>query len=175
MLFNAARFEARFGNDGELLDLEQHDRTRWNKQLIALGTDYLTRAETKDLSTYHLEASITYFHCTSPTFSETPWHKIVALYARLLELHPNPFIELNYAIALFYDGDPQSAFNILLALRQHTFLNRSYLLYATLGKLYFLAGDKVKADQCLSRAVLYARVETEKAYTEKLIDKLRKE
>jgi RNA polymerase sigma factor (sigma-70 family) len=172
MLFNAARFEARFGNDGELLDLEQQDRSRWNQQLIALGTDYLTRAETKSLSTYHLEASIAYFHCTSPTFSETPWHKIVALYAKLLELHPNPFIELNYAIALFYSGDAQNAFDILLALRQHTFLNRSYLLHATLGKLYYLYGDMGRARGFLGKAAANAQFEREKKYTEKLVEKM---
>lgn len=172
MLFNAARFEARFGHTGELLDLGQQDRSRWNQQLIALATDYLNKAETKALSTYHLEASIAYFHCTSPTFAETPWHKIVALYARLLELHPNPFIELNYAIALFYGGDPQSAFDILLSLRQHTFLNRSYLLHATLGKLYYLHGDKEMAREFLSKAVENAQFERERVYAKKLFEEI---
>ncbi|WP_339814512.1 sigma-70 family RNA polymerase sigma factor [uncultured Imperialibacter sp.] len=172
MLFNAARFEARFGKGGELLDLEQQDRSRWNQQLIALGSDYLTKAETKNLSTYHLEASIAYFHCTSPTFSETPWRKIVTLYARLLDLHPNPFIELNYAIALFYNGDTQNAFEILLNLRRHTFLNRSYLLHATLGKLYYLHGDKARAKEFLCKATENAQFERERKYIEKLIEKI---
>jgi len=175
MLFNAARFESRFGASGELVDLEHQDRRLWNKELMLLASDYLQKSETADVSSYHLEASIAYFHCTAKSFDETPWEKISGLYARLLSQQTNPFIELNYAIAMFYSGNRTQSFDILLNLRQHTYLNQSYLLNATLGKLYFLDGDKVKADECLSRAVQYARVETEKVYTQKLLNKLRKE
>jgi len=172
MLFNAARFKSRFAASGELLDLEKQDRSLWNHELIMLASEYLQRSETPDVSSYHLEASIAYFHCTSPTFAATPWHKITALYKRLLQLNPNPFIELSYAIALYYAGQPKQAFDMLLGLRQHGFLNNSYTLNATVGKLYYLDGDKSKAQYFLSRALETANFETEKMYIKKLLTDL---
>lgn len=172
MLFNAARFPSRFDASGELLDLEKQNRSLWNSDLILLATDYLQKSETVHVSTYHLEASIAYFHCTAKSFEETPWRKISGLYERLLDLHPNPFIELNYAIALYYCGEKTQAIEILLSLRQHTYLNQSYLLNATLGKLYLLSDDLVNARKFLSLALQNARIEAEKAYTKKLLVQL---
>jgi predicted RNA polymerase sigma factor len=94
---------------------------------------------------------------------------LMAANAGLLELHPNPFIELSYAIALFYSGDAQNAFEILLNLRQHTFLSRSYLLHATLGKLYYLHGENEKAREFLCKAMENTQFEAEKTSIKKLI------
>src|SRR4030095_2286268 len=58
MLFNAARLEARFSPSGELMDLENQDRSLWNRELIHLAQDYLNRSQDETVSTYHLEAAI---------------------------------------------------------------------------------------------------------------------
>jgi RNA polymerase sigma factor (sigma-70 family) len=152
MLFNSARFKSRFSSSGELLDLENQNRALWNKDLILLAEDFLTRSHSEALSNYHLEAAIAYKHCSAASFKATEWKTIAGLYKHLLHSNPNPFVELNYAIALFYAGEKQSAFNLLNELQQHAFFSRYYLLNMTLGKFYHLEGDDGLAKQYLLKA-----------------------
>jgi RNA polymerase sigma factor (sigma-70 family) len=162
MLFNAARFRARFGPEGELLDLEEQDRNLWNRSLISLGGDYLRLSMGKELSTYHCEASIAYLHCMAKNFRSTNWTLITNLYGRLLQMTPNPFVELNYAIALYYSGQKIRALDMLNALLQHPFLNQYYLLNATLGKLYLLEGNVVKAKEFFEKTLRQTLLPLEK-------------
>ena len=113
MLFNTARFKSRFGTSGELLDLENQDRSLWNSDLILLATDFLLQSRNEKLSTYHIEASIAFIHCTAKTFDTTDWNSIRQLYEQLLHGSPNPFVELNYAIALYYAGSKRSCISHL--------------------------------------------------------------
>src|SRR5664279_1594951 len=101
MLFNAARFPARFGAGGELLDLEEQDRGLWNRELIQLAFYHLERARGEMISVYQYEAAIAGTHCSAASFAATDWITITQLYALLLKNNSNPFIELNYAIALY--------------------------------------------------------------------------
>jgi RNA polymerase sigma factor (sigma-70 family) len=152
MLFNAARFKSRFSSSGELLDLENQDRAFWNKGMILLAEDFLTRSHSEVLSNYHLEAAIAYKHCSAASFKATEWKTIAGLYKHLLHSNPNPFVELNYAIALYYAGEKQAAFTLLNELQQHAFFSRYYLLNMTLGKFYHLEGDDALAKQYLLKA-----------------------
>jgi RNA polymerase sigma factor (sigma-70 family) len=129
LLFNAARLGARIKPAGELSDLEEQDRTLWNEDLIALGKYYLHQSKIENVSSYHYEAAIAYLHCSSKSFSDTDWATITKLYRQLLQNNPNPFIELNYAIALYYDSQKREAFDTLHNLQQ-TFLEQSYFLHA---------------------------------------------
>jgi len=110
LLFNAARISARITPAGELSDLGEQDRALWNADLIALGTFYLNRSKYSTISSYHYEAAIAYLHCHAKSFSDTDWASITQLYRQLLQNNPNPCIELNYAIALYYDSQKQRAF-----------------------------------------------------------------
>ncbi|SHM74915.1 RNA polymerase sigma factor [Mucilaginibacter sp. OK098] len=152
MLFNSARFKSRFSSSDKLLDLENQDRTLWNKDLILLAEDFLTRSHSEALSNYHVEAAIAYKHCSAVSFKATEWETIAGLYKHLLHSNPNPFVELNYAIALYYAGEKQSAFKLLNELQQHAFFNQYYLLSMTLGKFYHLEGDDGLAKQYLLKA-----------------------
>ncbi len=172
MLFNVARLESRLGESGELLDLESQDRTRWNKDLILLGNEFLRRAQSTEVSSYHLQASIAYIHCAANAFSETDWTTISHLYARLLQDHPNPFVELNQAIALYYAGEKVFAFEILHALQKNQFMNQYYLLNSALGKLYHLEGDNARARTFLEKAYDQASFDKEKEFIRAVIQKL---
>ena len=152
MLFNSARFKSRFGISGELLDLEMQDRSLWNSDLILLATEFLLQSRNEKLSSYHLEASIAFIHCTAKSFNTTDWNTIQKLYEQLLHGNPNPFVELNYAIALYYAGQKDRAFVILNELHRHPFLNQYYLLNITLGKFHHLEGNDCKAKQFLTQA-----------------------
>lgn len=169
-LFNASRLNARITPAGELLDLEEQDRTLWNKDLISLGSYYLSQSRCEIISPYHYESAIAYLHCQSKSFADTDWGTISKLYGQLLQNNPNTFIELNYAIALYYATQKQKAFDILHDLQQ-SFLNQSYLLHATLGKLYRQEGEAEKSDLHLTKALSLTNFQVEKDFVRKILAK----
>ena len=171
MLFNAARLRSRFSISGALLDLEEQNRKVWNQDLILLGSKYLQQSKDVTVSSYHYEAAIAYLHCIAGNFKATRWNIITGLYQRLLQLHSNPFIELNYAIALYYSGKKENAFSILKTLHQHTFLHQYYLLNTTLGKLYLLEKDHAKAKNYLLAALKQTNILAEKDFIMRLLEK----
>ncbi|HEV8283561.1 MAG TPA: sigma-70 family RNA polymerase sigma factor [Chitinophagaceae bacterium] len=173
MLFNAARFKSRFGTSGELLDLEEQDRSLWNKELVALASDYLKQSAGDETSSYQYEASIAYLHCTAKDFESTDWITISNLYFKLLQSNPNPFVELNYAIALYFAGKKETAFDLLNDLRKRTFLNKYYLLNATLGKLNFLEGNYTKAKEFYIKTLDQTNLQVEKDFILRMINKIR--
>jgi RNA polymerase sigma-70 factor (ECF subfamily) len=170
LLFSAARIKARITPAGELLDLGEQDRALWNDDLIALGNYYLNQSKCENVSSYHYEAAIAYLHCHAKSFADTDWASITQLYRQLLQNNPNPFIELNYAIALYYDSQKQKAFDALHDL-QLTFLDRSYLLHAALGKLYWQEGEYYKSDLHLTKALSLTNFQVEKDFVKKMLVK----
>jgi RNA polymerase sigma factor (sigma-70 family) len=172
MLFNSARFKSRLSDSGELLDLENQDRSIWNQDLIQLAHEFFTRSQGETVSTYHLEAAIAYLHCIAPSFEKTDWRTIVGLYARLLQIYPNPFVELNYAIAKYYAGDKQGALEILHALQGHPFLNQYYILNMAIGKFQQLEGNDKLARQYLLKAQKQTTLQKEKDFIEKMLNKI---
>jgi RNA polymerase sigma-70 factor (ECF subfamily) len=172
MLFNSARFKSRLSDSGELLDLENQDRSVWNQDLIQLAHEFFTRSQGDTVSTYHLEAAIAYLHCIAPSFEQTDWRTIVGLYARLLQIYPNPFVELNYAIAKYYAGDKPGALEILNELQGHPFLNHYYILNMAIGKFQQLEGNDKLARQYLLKAQKQTTLQKEKDFIEKMLDKI---
>jgi len=169
LLLNAARLGARLSLAGELLDLGQQDRSLWNSDLLALGQYYFKRSQsTGEISSYHFEAAIAYVHSQAKSFADTDWTSITQLYSKLLAGNPNPFISLNYGIALYYEGQRSSAFRILEELRT-TFLEQYYLLHAALGKLYLLEREYDKSDLYLNKALSLASFQAEKDFVSKLL------
>ncbi|WPV64878.1 RNA polymerase sigma factor [Chitinophaga sp. LS1] len=169
MLLNAARFKARFDENGELLDLEQQDRSLWNQDLIKLGDYYFHQSKGSLLSSYHIEAYIAWLHSTATSFATTEWQTIAQLYKQLL---PNPFVELNYAIALYYAGEVNNAFTLLNNLQRSPFMNSYYLLNATLGKLYMQENNHAQAAVYFSKTLSQTRSSAEANYIRKMLSKL---
>ena len=172
MLFNAARFQSRFDAYGELLDLEEQDRSLWNKDLIMLGINFLRLSRKGATSNYHYEASIAWLHCAAKSFDTTDWTTISKLYQQLLEINPTHFVELNHAIALYYSGKKQKALKILKDLLQHPFMNKYHLLNAAIGKINFLEGNYNKAKQFFEKALGQTHFEAEKNFILKKIGKI---
>jgi RNA polymerase sigma-70 factor (ECF subfamily) len=169
LLFNAARLGARRTMAGELLDLEEQDRTLWNSDLITLGHYYFDQSHISgEISNYHYEAAIAYLHSHAKSFAETDWAAITQLYTKLLQGSPNPFISLSYAIALYYNGQKVAAFDVLQGLRG-TFLEQYYLLHAALGKLYLLEGQHDKSDFYLNKALSLTAFRAEKDFVRKML------
>jgi RNA polymerase sigma-70 factor (ECF subfamily) len=169
MLFNCARFDSRFDANGNLVELEHQHRSLWNRDLIVLAQDFLRRSEDTIISSYHIEASIAYVHCSAVDFKSTNWVLIAKLYRRLLEGQPNPFVQLNYAIASYYAGDKQKAFGILNDLRQHPYMSHYFLLNSALGKFYYLDRDYELSKSYFEKALKQAQSVAEKKLIERHI------
>jgi len=171
MLFSAARFKTRFGSTGQLLDLEEQNRDLWDQNLIKLASDFLNQSRSGTISTYHYEASIAWLHCTAKNFRATDWRLISKLYFQLLQMNPNPFVELNYAIALYYAGEKKKALTIFDKLQQQPLLNKYYLLNAALGKIHLLEGNNHKAKEYFLETLKQTNVEAEREFIRRMIDK----
>ncbi len=101
MLFTDARRATRIDDDGRLVLLENQDRSRWDHELVAEGQAVLTTAMADHRAgPYRLQAVIAGLHATAPSWEDTDWPSIAALYRRLVELVPSPVVALNHAVAL---------------------------------------------------------------------------
>lgn len=169
MLFHAARFKSRFATNGALLDLERQDRNLWNRDLIAMGNYYLEKSKSEKLSKFHIEAYIAYLHCKAPRFEATDWVSISRLYSNLLFDNANPFVELNYAIALYFAGEKEKAFYILDELEKQPYMKKYYLLNATIGRLYAREGKTEAAISYLRKAVEQTTSLTDKDFINGII------
>jgi RNA polymerase sigma-70 factor (ECF subfamily) len=117
LLLNAARLDTRVSPDGRLLRLSEQDRSRWNRRLIDEGLGLLTDALRRRPPTrYAVEAAIAAVHAEAPTWPDTDWSAIVALYDTLLRLWPSPVVELNRAVAIGLRDGPQAGLGALAPL-----------------------------------------------------------
>ena len=136
LLFNVARFSARFDAEGNSVELEYQDRTLWDQSLIRLAAFFLTESEDTVFSPYHLEAAIACVHCIAAKFEETDWDAICKYYEVLLKLYPSPFAQINYAVALQYNHQNDKAFRILTDLQQNPSFTRLPILDLTIRKYF---------------------------------------
>lgn len=174
MLFNLSRFDARFDNEGNLIDLESQDRSKWNVDMIALATNQLANCKTDNPSAYHIEAMIAYLHCVADDFKTTDWSKIVNLYTKLMASNSSPFVELNWAIAKYYAGERQASIDHLRKLQKIAFINNYHLFHVAMGKILSETDIKKGIDH-LKKAKNLASHVSEKNYIDKLIVNLEKE
>jgi len=132
MCFHASRFEARINKEGEMILYEDQDESLWDRELIAKGEYYLSRASTGDrLSKYHLEAAIAYWH-THKADTHDKWENILQLYNRLLQIEYSPIAALNRTYALSKANGKQAAIIEAEKLK----LDTNHLYHTLLAELY---------------------------------------
>jgi len=174
MCFHAARLPGRAA-DGTLVLLEEQDRSRWDRGLIARGFDLLdASARGEELSEYHLEAAISSEHCAAPSVAETNWSKILELYDLLQELRPSPMVALNRAIAVGEARGPAAGLEALHLLDGEPKLAASPFLSAAEGRLHLRAGRPAQAAECFARAARLARNPAEERLFSSLQSQTRK-
>jgi RNA polymerase sigma factor (sigma-70 family) len=144
MLFNAARFDARFDAQGNAVELEYQDRSIWDQSLIQLASFLLIESEDSSFSPYHLEAAIAYVHCTARNFEDTDWDAICKYYEVLLKVYPSPFAEINYAVALQYNQQNEKALRILMELHRNPYYNKLPIFEMTFRKYFERVTNKKK-------------------------------
>ncbi len=135
MLLNAARLRGRTDSKGNILRLDEQDRSTWNQPMIARGMQHLSMSAAGNaLTSYHLQAAIAACHCAAADYESTDWRKILSLYDRLLELDNSPVIALNRAVAVANVYGPQAGIDAVAEIHNANQLNSYYLLYAVLGE-----------------------------------------
>jgi RNA polymerase sigma-70 factor (ECF subfamily) len=166
MLLNAARLPARTDAEGNLLLLEDQDRSRWNHEIIARGMRHLAASASGDeAGAYHLQAGIAACHCVARDYASTDWAHILALYDQLLKIDASPVIALNRAVALANVHGPQAGLDAAQALRAE--LEPYYLLHVVLGELESRLGRDEAAAAHFQHALERVSTATERAFLAK--------
>jgi len=168
MYLNAARLPGRLDDNGDLLAFSAQDRARWDTELLTRGLALfdLSAAGT-ELSPYHVEAAISVAHASAPSFSETDWGNVVALYDRLMSVAPSPVVALSRAMALAERDGPSAGLAALDAIGDAERL-RAYPFYpAALGELELRLGRYAAAQRRFSAALALARNDTERRFLAK--------
>ncbi len=172
MYLSAARFPSRVDEQGDILRLEDQDRSKWDQSLIARGLYELTEAAQGDeLSEYHLQAGIAAIHCTAPDAESTDWQRIVLHYDELYRRKPSPIVALNRAVAVSYFQGPQAALDAIAAIPNRDRLESHYLLHAVLGELHWRTNNHRAAAGNFRRALHLAQVGPEQQYLTRMLER----
>lgn len=157
MCFHSSRFEARQGNDDNIVLYDQQDNNLWNVELITQGSYFLDlSAEGQEITSYHIEAKIAQLHCLKDD-SNRKWEVILHLYDQLLFVNYSPSVALNRVYALYKAKGNKAA---IAAAEQLDFTN-SHFYYVLLGELY-TGIDNVKAKQHLQQALAMVKTESDR-------------
>ncbi|WP_257669208.1 RNA polymerase sigma factor [Parapedobacter tibetensis] len=157
MCFHASRFDARKGLDDALILYEQQDESLWEMGLVQKGIHFLNRsAEGHEMSSYHVEARIAYWHCIKQD-SDEKWKDILQLYDQLLLINYSPSVALNRLFAFYKVHGPQPA----LVEAKKIKLENNHFYFTLLGLLYSGIDDQ-EAKVNFQKAIALAKTEADK-------------
>ena len=167
MLLTHARREARTTPAGDLVPLDEQDRTRWDPELIGEGTE-LVKASLAGpaLGPYQLQAAIAATHAGAATADQTNWQQVHALYLILERIAPNPVVTLNRAIALAETAGPLAGLALLATLDSDQRMAGNHRLLSVRAHLLEKAGDTAGAYQHYRRAAKATASIAEQRYLE---------
>jgi RNA polymerase sigma-70 factor, ECF subfamily len=170
MLFHDARRETRAGPDGELILLDDQDRSRWDRRRIDEGQEILERAmRMRRIGQYQLQAAIAALHDEAPSSSDTDWRQIAALYLVLGRIAPSPVVELNRAVAIAMADGPEAGLTIVDVIAATGDLDGYAYLHSTRADLLRRLGRLSDAADAYERAVALTDNEPERAFLRRRI------
>jgi len=154
MLLTHSHARARMDDSGRPVLLAEQDRTLWSKELIAEGTAILDDAVARrSPGSYQLQAAIAAVHAQAPSFDETDWAQIAALYAGLARRSPSPVIEVNRAVAVGLADGPLAGLAVLAPVLAAGELNSYAPLHTAHADLLDRAGRTDEATAAWDRAI----------------------
>jgi RNA polymerase sigma-70 factor (ECF subfamily) len=137
MLLHESRHAARTSPTGELILLENQDRSLWNREQIAEGVALLEKAlKSRGFGSYTLQAAIAAVHAEAVSVAVTDWRQIVALYNRLARIQPSPVVQLNRAVAIAMRDGPEAGLTHIDAVLEHGELANYYLAHSARADMY---------------------------------------
>lgn len=172
MALQAARLPARVDRAGDLVLLENQDRSRWNQPLIGLGFHHFDRSMAgNQVSEFHVQAAIAATHARAGDPQSLDWPVILHLYDQLLSINPSPVVALNRAVALAKVLGPAEALASIEPLEKDPKLSDYYLRLAVRGHLLMEVGQRAEAASCFQAALKCPCSEPERRFlSRKLAD-----
>ena len=152
-LYHRARLDTRLDGAGDIVQLENQDRSRWDGELISRANTILRRVLGREAAgPFQLQALIASQHANAATPADTDWTLIADLYVRLLEVSPSPVVALNHAVAVAMADGPRAGLALLDGIGAEGALEGYHLFHASRGELLARAGDRDGARVALVRA-----------------------
>jgi len=174
MLLHESRRTARTSPSGDLILLDDQDRRKWDKRLIAEGVALVERAlSSRRFGPYSLQAAISAVHAEAPEAAATDWAQIVALYDVLERLDPSPVVALNRAVALAMRDGPAAALPLVEELLGKGELHDYHLAHAARADLCRRLGRSADARASYERALSLARQAPERRFLAQRIAELK--
>jgi RNA polymerase sigma-70 factor (ECF subfamily) len=173
MLLHESRRAARSSPSGDLVLLEDQDRSLWNRDQIAEGTALLERAlSSRRFGPYSVQAAIVAVHAEAPDAAATDWAQIVGLYDLLARVDPSPVVDLNRAVAVAMRDGPEAGLVLVDAILARGDLSDYRLAHAARADLCRRLGRKEEARASYERALALTRQEPERRFLERRLAEL---
>src|SRR5712691_414337 len=177
MLLQASRHAARTSPTGELILLENQDRSLWNREQIAEGVALLEKAlgyqgKSRRFGSYTLQAAIAAVHAEAESVAATDWRQIVSLYDRLLRIQPSPVVQLNRAVAIAMCEGPEAGLAHIDAVLEQGELANYYLAHSARADMYRRLGRTAEARTSYEKALALTQQEPERHFLQERIRQL---
>jgi RNA polymerase sigma-70 factor, ECF subfamily len=173
MLLHESRRSARTSADGELVLLEDQDRSLWDRRLISQGAQLVEQAlESRRFGPYTIQAAIAAVHAEAPAADATDWGEIVGLYDVLWRMDPSPVIELNRAVAVAMRAGPAAGLDLVERILARGDLKEYRFAHAARAELCRRLGRSADARESFERALALTKQETERRFIERRLMEL---
>jgi RNA polymerase sigma-70 factor (ECF subfamily) len=172
-LLHDARRDARLDAAGDIVVLEEQDRSLWDKEQIAEAMPLVVEAMRGSPGPFSLQAGIAAVHCQSGRAEDTDWRQIARLYDLLERVHPSPIVSLNRAVAVAMAEGPEAGLALIDSLAATGDLDSYYLLHAARADLLRRMGASEEAAECYTRALALVTNESERRYLRRRLREVR--
>jgi RNA polymerase sigma-70 factor (ECF subfamily) len=178
MLLQESRRAARTSPTGELILLENQDRSLWNTEQIAEGVALLEKAlkllqTSRRFGPYTLQAAIAAVHAEAESMAATDWRQIVALYDQLVRIQPSPVVQLNRAVAIAMRDGPEAGLAHIDAVLEDGELANYYLAHSARADMYRRLGRTAEARAAYEKALALTQQEPERQFLQERIRQLK--
>jgi RNA polymerase sigma-70 factor (ECF subfamily) len=173
MLLHDARREARLDETGEIVVLEEQDRSRWKREQIREALPLVEEAMRGTPGPLALQAAIAAVHCRAARAEETNWREIVRLYDALALVQPSPVVSLNRAVAVAMAEGPQRGLDLMKELAAASDLENYHLLHAARADMHRRLGSNPEAAEEYQKALALVTNDSERRYLEKRLKQVK--
>lgn len=167
MLLHDSRRPARFDDNGDIILLEEQDRTLWDRQQIDEALPLVEEGLQGGIGPFTVQAAIAALHCRAARAEDTDWPQILRLYDLLEQVQPSPIVALNRAVAVAMVDGPQAALVLIDALAAAGDLNRYHLLHAARADLLRRLGSTAEAAKSYAQALALATNDSERRFLQR--------
>jgi len=174
MLLQESRRAARTSPAGELILLENQNRSLWNRAQIAEGVVLVEKAlKSRRFGSYTLQAAIAAVHAEAESAAATDWRQIVALYNQLVRIQPSPVVQLNRAVAIAMRDGPEAGLTHIDAVLEHGELANYYLAHSARAEMCRRLGRTEEARASYEKALALTQQEPERQFLQDRIRQLK--